>query len=227
MAGAPGAGTSQEAGQSGEAGQGSGAAGTDGSGAELEIAPTPDNGIVDDTGAGNDGALGTTPGTPSETAVSQVVAAPVSAPDFESDTAKATVRNVLRSPEASLIVNLDSNYQVFAIDQNYTAIGDNGLHAFFTFNPTAEAVFTNVRVEIDIDAYVFDFRPANTQLISGKNSDGLDVFILVGDATFLYDEFGQKWSETELGKSKVKIEVVMEANGTTVKSINLGLFPGR
>ena len=224
MAGAPNPGTSQEAGQSGEAGQSSGSAATDGSGAELEIAPTPDNGIVDDAGAGTDGALGTTPGTSSDTAVTQVVAAPVSAPDFESDTAKATVRNVLRSPEASRIVNLDSNYQVFAIDQNYTAIGDNGLHAFFTFNPTSEVVFTNVRVEIDIDAYVFDFRPANTQLISGKNSDGLDAFILVGDATFLYDEFGQKWSETELGQSKVKIEVVMESTGTTVKSIDLMMF---
>ena len=223
MAGAPTPGTSQEAGQSGEAGQGSAA--TDGSDAELEIAPTPDNGIVDGAGAGNEaGTAGTTPGTSSDTSVTQVVAAPVSAPDFESDTAKATVRNVLRSPEASRIVNLDSNYQVFAIDQNYTAIGDNGLHAFFTFNPTSEAVFTNVRVEIDIDAYVFDFKPANTILFSGQDSDGNDLYILVGDATFLYDEFGQKWSETELGQSKIKIEVVMEANGTTVKSIDLLMF---
>jgi hypothetical protein len=218
MAEAPAPGTSQEAGQSGEAGQSSGSAATDGSGAELEIAPTPDNGIVDDAGAGNEaGTAGTTPGTGS-----QVVAPP--APAFEADTAKSTVRNILRSPEANGIVNLDSRSQVFVLDQKYTAIGDNGLNAFFTFNPTSEAVFTNVRVEIDIDAYVFDFKPANIQMFSGKNADGQDLYILVGDATFLYDEFGQKWSETELGKSKVKIEVVMEANGTAVKSINLMLF---
>jgi RNA polymerase sigma-70 factor (ECF subfamily) len=217
MAEAPAAGTSQEAGQSGEAGQGSAA--TDGSDAELEIAPTPDNGIVDDAGAESSG---TPPGACSETSASQVVAAP--APAFEADTAKSTVRNILRSPEATGIVNLDSRSQVFVLDQKYTAIGDNGLNAFFTFNPTSEAVFTNVRVEIDIDAYVFDFKPANTQLFSGKNADGHDIYILVGDATFLYDEFGQKWSETELGKSKVKIEVLMDANGTFVKSINLMLF---
>ena len=221
MAGAPGAGTSQEAGQSGEAGQGSAA--TDGSDAELEIAPTPDNGIVDDAGTGNEG-LASDASDASDVDGSTVIAAPVSAPDFESDTAKSTVRKVLRSPEAIGIVNADSRSQVFVLDQKYSAIGENGLHAFFTFNPTSEAVFTNVRVEIDIDAYVFDFRPANTQLISGKNSDGLDVFILVGDATFLYDEFGQKWSETELGQSKIKIEVVMQGNGTTVKSIDLMMF---
>ena len=218
MAGAPGAGTSQEAGQSGEAGQGSAA--TDGSDAELEIAPTPDKGIVDDAGAGNEGLASDA----SDVDGSTVIAAPVSAPDFESDTARSTVRKVLRSPEAIGIVNADSRSQVFVLDQKYSAIGENGLHAFFTFNPASEDVFTNVRVEIDIDAYVFDFKPANTILFSGQDSDGNDLYVLVGDATFLYDEFGQKWSETELGQSKIKIEVVMEANGTTVKSIDLMMF---
>jgi hypothetical protein len=113
------------------------------------------------------------------------------------------------------------------LDQGYTAIGDNGLVANFTFNPTSETVFSKVKVEIYVDAYVFDFKPANQELISGKNADGLDVYILVGDATYLFDEFGKKWSETTLGKSKVKIEVVMEPNGTVVQSINLALFPGR
>jgi hypothetical protein len=133
----------------------------------------------------------------------------------------------LRSPEAVSLVNSDSFSQVFVLDQNYTAVGENGLVASFTFNPTSEVVFSKVRVEIYVDAYVFDFKPANTQIASGKNADGLDVYLLVGDATYLFDEFGKTWSETALGKSKVKIEVVMEPNGTVVKSINLALFPGQ
>jgi hypothetical protein len=71
---------------------------------------------------------------------------------------------------------------------------------------------------------VFEFKPANIQLITGKNSENLDVYLLIGDATHLFDENGKKWSKTELGMSKVKIEVVMQPNGTTVKEIRLGLF---
>jgi hypothetical protein len=208
-------GTSQEAGQSGEAGQ---------NGA-LEIAPTPEAGIVDDapvseqeneipaTSNGSDPASGAQ--------VESVVASPS---PITSDSATSTVRQVLRSPEATSLVNSDSFSQVFVLDQNYTAIGDNGLVASFSFNPTTEAVFSKVKVEIYVDAYVFDFKPANTQLFSGKTADGFDLYILVGDATYLYDEFGKLWSETTLGKSKIRIEVVMEANGTTVKSINLLMF---
>jgi RNA polymerase sigma-70 factor (ECF subfamily) len=212
-------GTSQEAGQSGEAGQ---------NGA-LEIAPTPEAGVVDDapvseqadetpaTSNGSDPASDPASGTQA----GSVVASPS---PITSDSATSTVRQILRSPEATSLVNSDSFSQVFVLDQDYTAIGDNGLVASFSFNPTTEAVFSKVKVEIYVDAYVFDFKPANTQLITGQNSDGLDVYVLVGDATYLYDEFGKQWSETTLGKSRIRIEVVMEANGTTVKSINLLMF---
>jgi hypothetical protein len=79
-------------------------------------------------------------------------------------------------------------------------------------------------VEVEIDGFLFEFEPVNRQLITGKNAENLDVYLLVGEATYLYDEFGKQWSESDLGKSSVKIEVVMEANGTTVKSIGLALF---
>ena len=82
-------------------------------------------------------------------------------------------------------------------------------------------VFSNVEVEVEIDGYTFQFKPANNQLISGKNDAKQDVYILVGEATYLYDEFGRTWSKSELGKSRVKIEVIMEQNGTVVQSISL------
>jgi hypothetical protein len=134
------------------------------------------------------------------------------------------VEAVLESPAAAGLFDSDSMSKVFALDQDYTARGDNGLTARFTLNPSTSEVFSNVLVEIEIDDYFFEFQPANRQLITGKNSDGLDVYFLVGDATFVYDEFGHKWSKSDLGKSKIKIEVVMEANGTTVKSVNLALY---
>jgi RNA polymerase sigma-70 factor (ECF subfamily) len=137
---------------------------------------------------------------------------------------EAKIAAVLESPIVGAIINSDSRSRVFAIDQAYTAVGNNGLTAKFNFNPSADAVFTDVLVEIEVDGYTFEFEPVNVQLITGKTSDNRDIFMLVGDATYLYDEFGQKWSKSDLGKSRVVIEVVMEANGTSVQGVKLGLY---
>jgi hypothetical protein len=151
-------------------------------------------------------------------------ASPSASPSTAAKSKKENVAAVLESPAASGIFNSDSGSKVFALDQDYTAQGDNGLTARFTFNPGSYAVFTNTLVEIEIDNYFFEFEPANKQVIKAKNSDGRDVYLLVGDATYVYDEFGKKWSDSDLAKSTLKIEVVMESNGSTVKSVNLALF---
>ena len=178
------------------------------SGNEAEVSPTPDSGTVDDSAA-NSNAAGSS-ATPSPTPSSRA--------------AKEAIQAVLTSPSAGAVYNSDANSMVLAIDQNYAVFGENGLTAAFTFNPTTSAVFSNVNVEVKIDTYSFEFKPTNTQLISGQNGSGQDVYILVGDATYIYDESGKKWSNSDLGKSRIKIEVVMEANGTTVNSIDLAML---
>jgi len=137
---------------------------------------------------------------------------------------RENIRAVLSSPAIGEIMNADSRSTVFVLDQAYTAKGENGLSASFIFNPTAGLVFTDVLVEVELDDYLFEFQPTNVKLVKGSNQDNLDVYLLVGDATYVYDEFGQSWSQSELGKSIVKIEVIMEPNGRTVKSINLALY---
>jgi RNA polymerase sigma-70 factor (ECF subfamily) len=169
---------------------------------EAETTPEPENSAE----AGNSVAKTTPSPTPSAQAE------------------KEEVKAVLNSPALAGIYNSDSMSMVLAFDQDYTAIGDNGLIARFTFNPTSGAVFTDVRIEVEIDGYYFDFKPANTQVFSGKNADSQEVFILVGDATYVYDEFGRTWSKSDLAKSRIKIEVVMAANGTTVKAIGLAMI---
>jgi RNA polymerase sigma factor (sigma-70 family) len=170
-------------------------------------------------------ASGSSTGSESSSSADQGVGAlPSESPSSAAKSKKDGVEKILESPAASGIFNSDSVSKVFALDQDYTAQGDNGLTARFTFNPGSNAVFTNTLVEIEIDNYFFEFEPANKQVIKAKNSDGRDVYLLVGDATYVYDEFGKKWSESDLAKSTLKIEVVMESNGSTVKSVNLALF---
>jgi RNA polymerase sigma-70 factor (ECF subfamily) len=174
------------------------------------VNPTPE------AGAGDSSAEAA---NPENSAASQVSGSPAPTLSEEDE-----IRAVLESPTLGGIVNSDSRSKVFAIDQTYTAIGDNGLTATFTFNPGSDQVFSDVLVEINVDGYVFEFEPANSQLISGKNGENVDVFMLVGDATYLFDEFGKKWSKSDLGKSRVVIEVRMQPNGTTVQSVNLALY---
>jgi RNA polymerase sigma-70 factor (ECF subfamily) len=170
-------------------------------------------------------ASGSSTGSESSSSADQGVgSSPSASPSSAAKSKKDRVEKILESPAASGIFNSDSVSKVFALDQDYTAQGDNGLTARFTFNPGSNAVFTNTLVEIEIDNYFFEFEPANKQVIKAKNSDGRDVYLLVGDATYVYDEFGKKWSESDLAKSTLKIEVVMESNGSTVKSVNLALF---
>jgi RNA polymerase sigma-70 factor (ECF subfamily) len=162
-----------------------------------------------------------TPETEDSTEASQAAAKVAPSPTPSAQAAKKAIEAVLESPSAGAVYNSDAKSMVLVIDQNYAVIGDNGLTATFSFNPTTSSVFSEVNVDVKIDTYAFEFKPTNTQLISGKNGDKQDVYILVGDATYLYDESGKKWSKTDLGKSRIKIEVVMEPNGTAVKSINL------
>jgi RNA polymerase sigma-70 factor (ECF subfamily) len=191
--------------------QGSTSAPTESAGPETDMA-----GETSESDSSTTSAAPTPTSSPSSSA--RAPQAPATDPQTDA------IREILSGPAAGAIVNSDSLSEVLVFDQNYTAVGDNGLTASFTFNPTTEEVFSGVSVEIDIDGYLFDFKPVNTQLFQGKNSNNQDVYILVGDATYLFDEFGDKWSKTDLGKAIVKIEVLMESSGTTVKSISLGMF---
>jgi RNA polymerase sigma-70 factor (ECF subfamily) len=182
-----------------------------------EESTTPAPGPVDEAASGTevDGES-----IPSDSATPNASASP----SASAKSKKEQVEAVLSSPDAAAIINADSQSRVFAVDQTYTAVGENGLTARFTFNPGSSKVFTDVLVDVDIDGFRFEFKPVNVKVMSGKNLENLDVYLLAGDATFIYDEFGRKWSESDLGKSQIVIQVVMDLNGTAVKSINLTLF---
>jgi RNA polymerase sigma-70 factor (ECF subfamily) len=178
------------------------------SGTEAEVAPTPDREVVDDSGANAEAAANV----------------PSSASTAPAKAKKSPIETALSAPALGGIINADSRSLVFVLDQTYTAVGENGLIVSFTFNPTSQSVFSGVQGQVQIENLRFTFNPVNPVLISGKNGQGEQVFMLVGDVGELTDPTGKNWSQTDLGKSKVKIEVLMEFNGVTVKSINLLIF---
>jgi RNA polymerase sigma-70 factor (ECF subfamily) len=178
------------------------------SGNEAEVTPTPDSEVVDDSGANAEAA----PSSQSSAATAKA------------KSKKSPIETALSAPALGGIINADSRSFVFVLDQTYTAVGENGLIVSFSFNPTSQAVFSNVEGQVQIEDLRFTFNPVNPVLISGKNGQSEQVFMFVGEIGQLTDPSGKNWSQTDLGKSKVKVEVLMQSNGVTVKSINLLVF---
>jgi RNA polymerase sigma factor (sigma-70 family) len=184
-----------------------------------EVAPSPDSEAVDDSAANTEAAVNAqgSASTAPVKAQGSASTAPVKAK-------KSPIESALSAPALGGIINADSRSFVFVLDQTYTAVGENGLIVSFTFNPTSQPVFSSVEGQVQIENLRFTFKPVNPALISGKNGQDEQVFIFVGDIGELVDQSGKNWPSTDLGKSKVKIEVLMESNGVTVKSINLLIF---
>jgi RNA polymerase sigma factor (sigma-70 family) len=178
------------------------------SGTEAEVAPSPDSEAVDDSGVNAEAAA----------------SAQSSASTAPAKTKKSPIETALSAPALGGIINADSRSFVFVLDQTYTAVGENGLIVSFNFNPTSQTVFSNVEGQVQIDDLRFTFNPVNPVLISGKNAQSEQVFMFVGEIGQLTDPSGKDWSQTDLGKSKFKVEVLMESNGVSVNSINLLIF---
>jgi RNA polymerase sigma-70 factor (ECF subfamily) len=184
------------------------------SGASQEAGDSAGSSAQDSVAAGDSADPGSGDAAPAD---AEAAAAPAKAK-------KDPVEKALDGPALSDIMNADSRSKVFVLDQTYTAVGENGLTARFTFNPTSDKTFTDIFVQVEFKDFTSEFRPTNVQLLSGKNTEGLDVYLMVGDATYIYDEVGRKWSISDLGQSQAVIQVVMEPNGTTVKSTNFAIY---
>jgi RNA polymerase sigma-70 factor (ECF subfamily) len=133
------------------------------------------------------------------------------------------IEKVLTEPTLGGIMNSDSKSTLFVLDQDYTAGGQNGLTAKFTFNPTRELVFSKVTAEISLENMTFGFTPSNSGILKSKTSEGLDLYIFSGQAAYLFDAAGNRWTETTSTNARFIIQVIMDKNGSTVKEVILSL----
>jgi len=169
---------------------------TDASGAELEVTPTPDNGIVDNS--------------PTK--------------EVGSEAGSATAEKAPQGPDLGPIMNANVGSRVFSLGEQYTAVGENGLTVKFNFDPTASNMLSNISAEIAQKDQLFGFKLVETQVIDGVNQDGRRVLLLSGQAPFLIDEYGQKWTDTVARNASLRILVVLEKNGFDIKEVMVGLY---
>jgi RNA polymerase sigma factor (sigma-70 family) len=114
--------------------------------------------------------------------------------------------------------------KVVLFDKRVVATDPNGVSAEFVFNPSANTVFTGVMATIDIDDMIFTVYPDKSEILSAVDSDGLTRYYLFGSMTYIFDEDGRVWSESDLAKGTLRIEVVMEKNGYDIKQVLVSII---
>jgi RNA polymerase sigma factor (sigma-70 family) len=114
--------------------------------------------------------------------------------------------------------------KVVLFDKRVVATDPNGVSAEFVFNPSANNVFTGVMATIDIDDMIFTVYPDKSEILSAVDSDGLTRYYLFGSMTYIFDEDGRVWSESDLAKGTLRIEVVMERNGYDIKQVLVSII---
>jgi RNA polymerase sigma-70 factor (ECF subfamily) len=135
-----------------------------------------------------------------------------------------------KSPDANKALDQDNigalfdstqKTRLFVLDQAYFATSDKGISAEFTFNPTKDVPFTDVLASIEISGELYSVYPNNSEVFSGVGDDGLTRYVYFGSMNYLFDEEGNIWSESGLAQGTIRIEVIMEANGSVVKEVLL------
>lgn len=136
----------------------------------------------------------------------------------------SSVAELLSDENLSGVFGSSRVAKVVVFDQKVVATDRNGVSAEFVFNPSANKVFSGVMATIDIDDMIFTVYPDKSEIISAVDLDGHTHFYLFGSMSYIFDEDGRVWSESDLAKGTLRIEVVMEKNGYDIKQVLVSII---
>jgi RNA polymerase sigma factor (sigma-70 family) len=195
---------------------------------ELEIAPTPSNGIVDDTagadasGSGNGSASATDSGDGSTSASGGEAtgAAPVAASPSPSPSA-STRQSAPSQDNLKGVFDSTEEGKLFFAEESYVATANNGLSVEFRFNPNNEETFWDVLATIEVSGVKFSVYPISADMFSSVGSDGLQRHYYYGSLKYVFDEKGKVWSKSDLARGTLALELVMDPSRTKVQQVLL------
>jgi RNA polymerase sigma-70 factor (ECF subfamily) len=107
----------------------------------------------------------------------------------------------------------------------YVVVSSQKIVANFDFSSQAEAPFKNVVFTIEIDGNQFTAYPIKSEFYVVTDKQGLEHFIFYGNLAYVFDEKGKVWSNSELAKGTARLELVLDADHTTVKDQILTILP--
>jgi RNA polymerase sigma-70 factor (ECF subfamily) len=108
---------------------------------------------------------------------------------------------------------------------SYVVVSSQKIVANFDFNAQTEAPFKNVVFTIEIDGKQYTAYPDKSDFYLVTDKQGFARFIFYGSLAYVFDENGKVWSDSELAKGTARLELVLEADYTTVRGQVLTILP--
>ena len=155
--------------------------------------------------------------------VSNVAEAPVVSP---SPFTKADLSKVFDSSKSDVVFVRTSVKPVdeVTIPADYRVYASQGIFADFTFDYDAKEQFHNPLITVMIDGVPYFAYPTNIEIVSAKDPQGLEHIVFYASLKYLTDKSGKVYDETDLGKSTVRLELVIKKDRSGLEKTALDIL---
>jgi RNA polymerase sigma-70 factor (ECF subfamily) len=131
---------------------------------------------------------------------------------------------VVNEAVARIFDSRASKSRMLIVDEVHRATSSQGVTAEFIFNPTRDEPFREVSGSLLIDDVLFSVFPDQSEWLEAIDVNGQEHFVYFGSMKYVFDENGKVWSDSKLSQGTLRIEVVMNENGTQVEDIFVAIL---
>jgi RNA polymerase sigma-70 factor (ECF subfamily) len=131
------------------------------------------------------------------------------------DSSKSDVVFVRTSAAQVDLVTLPADYRVYA---------SQGIFADFTFDYDAKEQFQNTLITVMVGGKPYFAYPTKVEIVTARDKQGLEHLIYYASLKYLVDMDNNVFDQTELGKSTVRLELVINKDRSGLEKTSLDLL---
>jgi hypothetical protein len=131
------------------------------------------------------------------------------------DSSKSDVVFVKTSAAQVDLVTLPADYRVYA---------SQGIFADFTFDYDAKEQFKNTLITVMIDSVPYFAYPTQVEVVTAIDKQGLEHVVFYASLKYLTDKSGKVYDQTDLGKSTVRLELVINKDRSGLEKTALDIL---
>jgi hypothetical protein len=131
------------------------------------------------------------------------------------DSSKSDVVFVRTSAAQVDLVTLPADYRVYA---------SQGIFADFTFDYDAKEQFQNTLITVMVDGIPYFAHPTKVEVVTATDKQGLEHVVYYASLKYLTDKSDTVYDQTDLGKSTVRLELVINKDRSGLEKTALDIL---
>jgi RNA polymerase sigma factor (sigma-70 family) len=154
-------------------------------------------------------------------------ASPSASPSVSESPALADEAEILDSRNSEVVFALAKarqDLQGWRISGDYVASASQGIYSEFTFEYGGKQQLSNVNVYFLLDKKAYLATPIQIDIVSGVDSLGQEHIVWYGAINDLLNSDGESLVKSQISKSTMRIELVLNGDRTTVLSTHLDVM---